>query len=241
MRVDGVIRRSVGGLLIIALLATPGKFSTVALAEENSEGSRWESAIRAFEEQDRKSPPPVNAILFLGSSSIRGWDLPKYFPGIKAINRGFGGSHISDSVEFASRIVIPCKPRVIVFYAGDNDIAAGKSAETVLKDFKTFARIVHENLPKTQIVFISIKPSIQRWRLVGEMRKANKLIQTFTEADERLRYVDIDSPMIGKDGKPRPELFVDDGLHLNAAGYKLWTSLVLPHLRAAEKAAGAKP
>ncbi len=241
MRLRMAIRPSVCKLLAIALLAPLGKFSTFARAEEKAEGSRWESTIRAFEEQDRKSPPPEDAVLFLGSSSIRGWDLPKYFPGIKAINRGFGGSHISDSVEFASRIVIPYKPRVIVFYASDNDIAAGKSPETVLEDFKAFVRTIHESLPDTQIVFISIKPSIQRWRLVGDMRKANKHIQAFTEADERLRYVDIDQPMIGKDGKPRPELFVDDGLHLNAAGYKLWTSLVLPHLRAAEKATEKTP
>jgi len=200
------------------------------LAQEKKPENKWEKDIRAFEEQDRKSPPPRNAILFVGSSSIRMWKLPQYFPGLTAINRGFGGSQISDSVEFAPRIVIPCRPKIIVFYAGDNDIAAGKTPRTLLKDFKAFAKIVHRNLPDTPIIFISIKPSIQRWKLIGQIREANKLIRAFIATDKRLRYLDVEPPMLGDDGKPRPELFVADGLHLNDAGYKLWTSLLLPFL-----------
>jgi lysophospholipase L1-like esterase len=197
--------------------------------------SQWANAIRAFEEQDKKSPPPKNAILFVGSSSIRMWNLPRFFPDIRTINRGFGGSQIADSVEFAPRIVIPCRPKIIVFYAGDNDIAAGKLPKTVFKDFKAFVKVVHRRLPDTRIVFISIKPSIKRWPLVEKMREANKLIRTFIEADKRLVYVDVDKPMLGVDGKPRSELFVADGLHLSDAGYRLWTSLVLPHLNTTAK------
>ncbi len=201
-----------------------------AVAPAVAAESRWEKAIATFEAADRENPPPAGGILFIGSSSIRMWNLDRYFADFPVIHRGFGGSEISDSIEFAPRIVLPYRPRIIVLYAGDNDVAKGKSAEVVARDFDRFVGVVHEELPTTRIVFIAIKPSISRWRLVGEMRRANELIRTRVESDDRLAYVDIDTPMIGDDGKPRPELFVSDGLHLSTKGYDLWAALVLPHL-----------
>ena len=192
---------------------------------------RWEKHIRAFEARDKKSPPPKGEILFVGSSSIVGWNTKKWFPDLKTINRGFGGSDVSDSLHFADRIILPYRPRTIVLYAGDNDIARGKSPQRVLADYKALVAKVHAALPRTRIVFVPIKPSLARWKLVGKMREANALIRAVTEADERLGYVDIDTPMIGADGRPRGELFKKDGLHLNEAGYKLWSSLLRPHLK----------
>ncbi len=200
-------------------------------ADEKPQGpSRWEPAIRKFEEQDRRMPPAKGGVLFVGSSSIRFWDLEKYFPELEPLNRGFGGSQVADSVYFADRIVLPYEPRVIVMYAGDNDIAGGKSPCEVHKDFLTFIRIVHEKLPETRIVYVAIKPSIRRWKLVHKMRAANALILATCVEDERLEFVDIDTPMISEDGQPRPELFIQDGLHLSDAGYELWSGLVRPHL-----------
>jgi lysophospholipase L1-like esterase len=194
--------------------------------------SRWEPAIARFEAQDRKSPPAKGGVLFVGSSSIRGWDLAKSFPKHRPLNRGFGGSQVADSVQFAERIILKHAPRVVVVYAGDNDIAAGKSPETVLADYRALVKKIHASLPKTRIVYIAIKPSLSRWKLVDKMRAANALIGAEAKKDPRLRFVDIDKPMIGSDGKPRKELFRPDGLHLNYAGYKLWTSLVLAELAA---------
>jgi lysophospholipase L1-like esterase len=200
--------------------------------------NRWESKIRQFEAQDKKQTPPPGGILFVGSSSIVGWKLEEYFPDLPVINRGFGGSQIADSVHFAGRIILPYRPRIIVLYAGDNDVAAGKSAQRVLADYQQFVKTVHHALPHTRIVFIAIKPSLRRWQLVDTMRGANELIRAVTREDDRLAYVDIDTPMIGADGKPRKELFKADGLHLNAEGYQLWTSLVLPHLTLGEQQQG---
>lgn len=216
----------VAAFLLIGFLASPA----VRAGED-----RWEKAIQKFEAQDRESPPPTGETLFIGSSSIRKWKLEKYFPQMKTINRGFGGSQIADSVRYLSRILLPCRPRAVVFYAGDNDIASGKSPETVLADYKRFVAGVHKGLPKTSIIFVSIKPSLARWDLVKKMRKANGLVRDFSKKDARLSYVDIDTPMIGEDGKPRPELFAPDGLHLNDTGYELWTKLVKKALKAAEK------
>jgi len=200
-------------------------------AQDKPDFSRWEKAIAAFEQQDKDKPPPKNAILFVGSSSIRLWNLAKSFPDLDAINRGFGGSHLADSVHFAPRIILKYQPRLIVVYAGDNDIAAGKTPEKVAADFQALVQVVQKDLPKTRIAYIAIKPSLLRWNLRNKMGQTNDLIEAQCKKDERLQYVDVVKPMLGADGKPRPELFAQDGLHLNDKGYELWASILKPYLK----------
>jgi lysophospholipase L1-like esterase len=222
--------------LCLALLACGGtppeepQAKTAEAAAAPAGPERWEEAIQAFEQADRANPPAKGQIVFVGSSSARRWPLEESFPGLDVLNRGFGGSQISDSLHYADRFLIPLEPRTIVFYAGDNDLAGGKSPQTVAQDYRAFAALIHDRLPQTKIVFIAIKPSIQRWNLVETMREANALIRAQIEADDRAVFVDVDAPMIGADGKPRPELFVEDGLHMTPEGYVLWASLVRPHL-----------
>jgi lysophospholipase L1-like esterase len=189
---------------------------------------KWEKDIAAFEAQDAKTPPPKNAVLFVGSSSIRLWKLEESFPDLRTINRGFGGSEVADSVRYAKRIVIPHAPRVVVLYAGDNDIANGKSPERVLADIKQFIAVVKDALPRTKIVYIGIKPSIQRWKLIDKIRKANRLIHDYIaeQKSDKLAFVDVVQPMLDAEGKPRADLLLDDGLHLNEKGYDLWTDLI---------------
>ena len=201
------------------------------LAQEKNPAQKWEKNISGFAELDRKTPPPKNPVLFLGSSSIRMWKLKKWFPDKPYINRGFGGSEISDSIYFFDRIVKPYRPRTIVFYAGDNDIAKGKSAGKVFEDFKVFSSKVGKILPETRIVFVAIKPSIKRWQLVGSMREANRMISKFASGKDKIAFADIDKPMIGKDGKPKKNLFLDDGLHLNEDGYQVWYDVIEPLLK----------
>ncbi len=196
----------------------------------HGEESRWEKDISKFEQQDTEQAPPKNGILFVGSSSIRKWDLKKSFPDLNAINRGFGGSEVSDSVEFADRIILKHEPRVVVVYAGDNDLAHDETPEQVFSDYRELVGLIHAKLPKTKIVYIAVKPSIKRWSLIEQVRETNRLITEFTAKDQRLAFVDIDKPMIGADGMPRKELFVKDGLHLSDEGYVLWSDLVRPHL-----------
>jgi sugar lactone lactonase YvrE/lysophospholipase L1-like esterase len=191
---------------------------------------RWESAIAEFEKSDKVSPPPQGEIVFVGSSTIRLWNLAESFPDRKCINRGFGGSQMTDSAHYADRIIIPYRPRLVVVYAGDNDIAAGKSPEQILADAKSLVAAVHAKLPHTRLVFLAIKPSVQRWKLFGQQREANRLIAEFAKQDTRLGFVDVTESMLGPDGQPRPELFVKDGLHLSSEGYNLWESLLRPNL-----------
>ena len=218
---------AVAGMFVLGA----GLFNRTAIAQEKPSASPWEKSIAAIEQQDKTKPPPKNAVLFVGSSSIRLWNLSKSFPGLDAINHGFGGSQIADSVQFAPRIVNKYEPRLIVFYAGDNDIGFGKKPEQVAADFRAFAAVVHKDLPQTKILFLSIKPSILRWKLWDKAQRANAEIEDFCKRDNRLVYVDIATPMLGEDGKPRSELFAPDGLHLNAKGYELWASILWPMLR----------
>ncbi len=229
--VQGVLLTAIlaGGPLTAGAQAPTAKPQTVETEKQETpkkDADRWEPAIRRFEEQDKKTPPPEGAVLFVGSSSIVGWDLKKSFPDLTAINRGFGGSQIADSVRYAGRIVTPYKPRVIVFYAGDNDIASGKPPERVAADFQAFVAKVRAALPKTRIVYIGIKPSIARWKLIDKIREANRLVRQSAAKEEGVVFVDVEAVMLGPDGKPKAELFKKDGLHLNDEGYKLWAGLV---------------
>ena len=186
---------------------------------------QWEPAIRAFERSDKTNPPPKDAILLIGSSSIRKWaNAPAQFPKRKIINRGFGGSHLSDSVAFVERIAIPYRPRVVVLYAGDNDIAAGKTPQQVCDDFKAFVKKVRAGLPETHIMFISIKPSPSREKFQSRIAEANDLIHDVIRNGSNMSYVDVYTPMLNPEGGMRPELFVSDRLHLNEEGYKVWAA-----------------
>jgi len=218
-------------ILASAVLMTAGLLIRPARAEDKPDFSRWEKEIAAFERQDQEKPPPKNAILFVGSSSIRLWKLSKSFPSLDVINRGFGGSRIADSVHFAPRLVLKHEPRTVVLYAGDNDLASGKTPEQVAADFQAFVEVIHKGLPKTRIVFLSIKPSIQRWKLWDKAQKANELIEASCKKDELVQYVDVTKAMLGTDGMPRQELFAKDGLHLNERGYEIWASILKPHLK----------
>ena len=212
------------------LLLAAGVLPFVSATAEH-DSSRWGKSIARFESADKKEMPKPGGVLFIGSSSIGLWKtLKDDFPGVPVVRRGFGGSQIADSVHFAGRIVHPYQPRQIVMYAGDNDVASGKSPEAVLADFQTFVKVVHAKLPKTRIAFIAIKPSIARWKLSGKMAQANALIRAACDKEKRLEFIDIWQSMLGQDGKPKPNLFVKDGLHLNANGYALWTSIVKPYL-----------
>ena len=212
----------------LVICATFARSQIIAAAPAN----KWEGAIRKFEEADRQNPPAKGGVLFIGSSSIQMWkNLAEDFPQTKVINRGFGGSEISDSTYYVDRIVVPYRPRLIVFYAGDNDLASGKSTQSVFEDYKEFVNQVKANLPRAHIAFISIKPSLARLALIQKMRAANELIRRYAANKKHLAYIDVFTPMLGQDGMPRSELFGPDGLHMNRQGYSLWREVIAPYLR----------
>ena len=193
----------------------------------------WEPVIEEYEVSDVDNPPDPGSVVFVGSSSIWFWDtLSEDMVPLAALNRGFGGSVIAHATHFADRIVLPYEPSAIVLYAGDNDMALGLSAECTLRHYEAFVAHIHAAAPDTPIYFVSIKPSPARWALWEDMRRANTLVEARTTTHSALHFIDVSEAMLDEGSEPIEALFVEDGLHLNAAGYELWTSIIRPRLLA---------
>ena len=188
------------------------------------------SEIQAFTDWDARNASPANPIVFAGSSSIRLWNTAQRFAGLPIVNRGFGGSQMTDVNQYVKETVIRYSPRIVVLYAGDNDINAGRTADQVFAEYETFARAVLDADSTTDIVFLPIKPSLQRWALWPVMRALNERVRAYAKASTHLHYVDLATPMLGPDAKPRPDLFIEDGLHMTPAGYDVWSTGLKPLL-----------
>ena len=223
------MRRLISALVFL-LAAAAG-----ASAFARSPGAdRWEEALASFAAADLKSTPEPGAVLFVGSSSIRLWDgLEEQFEDARVLKRGFGGSRLTDCVKHLDRLVVKYQPRLVLLYAGDNDLAEGGSPEDVLARVQAFAEGVHGRLPDTRIMFISIKPSPARRALMQKARAANNLVRAYAEQHPLVDYVDVFTPMLAADGSPRAELFRKDQLHLNDQGYALWRKIIRPFVRSA--------
>lgn len=215
------------------LLSATALLSVSPAASARQPAGFWQKSFRSWEAHDRKHPPPKGGVVFVGSSSIRMWPTAASFPRLPALNRGLGGAHIDDVEHFVERLVLSYEPKVVVFYAGENDIGAGATPERVLTDFRGFVTLVRDELPQTHIVFISIKPSVVLRHLWSKVQEANRLIEELCAGDARLLYLDVASHMLDAKGKPRRELFLDDGLHMNANGYRIWTQVVAPAVESA--------
>lgn len=195
--------------------------------------AQWAPQIAAFEAADHVQPPPQDAVLFIGSSSIEHWkSLTADFPGVAVINRGFGGSELPDSTYYADRIVAPYHPRAVVLYAGDNNLQDGHSPQQVREAFAAFVRKVRAVDPGVPVAFISIKPSVARKALLLKIEQANALVRTYAAAQKNVTYLDVFTPMLSKDGQPQPGWFVEDGLHMNRTGYALWIGIIRPWIDA---------
>ncbi|WP_255368620.1 SGNH/GDSL hydrolase family protein [Polaromonas sp. OV174] len=193
---------------------------------------RWKTSLSAFAKADQEHPPATQGVLFVGSSSIRMWpQLAQDFRQLPVLlNRGFGGSTLADCSALLHQLVIPYRPRQIVVYAGDNDLMEGQRPSAVLGSFVSLVQGIRAELPDSHIAFISIKPSPSRAALLPQIKTTNDLIERYTQTMKDVRYIDVYSPMLDAQGQPRPELFLPDRLHLNAAGYQLWRSVLAPYL-----------
>ena len=194
---------------------------------------RWEDVITAWEADDRETPPPDGAIVFVGSSSIRFWDsVHEDMDPLTVIHRGFGGSWMLDAVHYVDRIVTNYNPRAVVVYEGDNDIGASRlPPEEYMNDLRAFVSRIHAVLPETRIYVLAIKPSVSRWDNWDLMDEANQLTIAEAARDDRLFYIDVATPMLGPAAaRPPEDIFVADMLHMNEQGYAIWTDVVRPFL-----------
>ena len=232
-------RNRIGGALLVVSFVVGLCFASISIADDGKYGSpeRFERAIQVFEQADAAEFPSAGAIVCVGSSSIQGWHetIQDDLAGLTIIARGFAGSNMNDALHYADRIVLPYKPRAVVVYEGDNDIAQGIAPERIADTFRAFVKKVHGQLPECRIYFLSIKPSISRWSMWPKMQEANSLIASECAKDDRLTYVDVSSAMLGEDGNPRKEIFKRDNLHMKREGYILWRDALRPVLMEAEQ------
>ena len=213
-----------------AFLVAAVTLSHAARAEvPDPDPARFSGVIGTFVTWDSKNSFPKDGNLFVGSSSIRFWPTAQAFPGKPIVNRGFGGSELSDVIHFYEQLIEPYSPSRIFLYGGDNDIGNGKPADQVFEDYLQFVAMLRTDLPDSELVFISIKPSKARWELWPEMVEANRLVREYAMKHDNLEYADLATPLLDSEGKPK-DVYVEDGLHLNEEGYRLWQKALAPFL-----------
>jgi len=198
------------------------------------QGFPFDNEIRAFKHQDSLNFPKPNGILFIGSSSIRKWtDLEQRFPSEPIIRRGVGGCELWQIVDYYTPyILFPYHPRKIFIYAGENDIAAGKSSTFVSEEFVKLYNMIREKLPDAEIYFMSIKPSPSRAKYFTEVYKANDLVKAYLANKPKSHYINL-VDAIYKPGTTLPDssLFQSDYLHLNSKGYDKWQAVLQPYVK----------
>ncbi len=216
--------------LLILLLLIVQSVGWAQTAENDPDPAHFDQEIAQFQQWDAKNSYPEQAILFVGSSSIRMWETHEAFPEYPVINRGFGGSHISDVQYFYDQVIKKYNPSLIILYAGDNDVAAEKPVEQVMADYKEITNRILEDFSDVTFVYVPIKPSSSRWQYWPAMESANQKIKAYNQEHPQLYYVDLATSLLGTDGTPDDSFFVDDKLHLNDRGYAVWNRILGPKL-----------
>lgn len=190
--------------------------------------------VQDFKKQDSISFPAAGQILFIGSSSFTKWkDVNDYFPGKKILNRAFGGSTIADLIQYRYDVLFPYNPRQIVMYCGENDFASSDTVtvEMVVQRFKAFYKFIRDKYPAIPFVYVSMKPSPSRLHLVKKFEAANAMIALYLKGFKSTAYIDVFNKMLLPNGRPKPEIFISDSLHMNASGYTIWQKAFIKYLK----------
>lgn len=215
----------------VTALAQPATEAKSTASSTELSPRRLDAQLDAIEEWDEKNSFPNNAILFIGDSSIRDWLTRRVFPTFPVINRGLKGATIADINYFDEGLIGQYKPSVIVFHAGENDIAAGKSSADVVVQFQVFTGYVSTRLPKARVIFLPLMPSPASWQHWPQMQEVNSRIKELTEKNQKLVYVDTATPLLGKNNRPNTEFFIPNGQHINYKGWEIWSKLLIPVLK----------
>jgi lysophospholipase L1-like esterase len=187
----------------------------------------YEEEVSAIEQRLQKHPPPAGSVVFYGSSSMRMWDsLEADFADAGALNLAFGGSTMEACAWFFERLVVPCQPRSIICYAGDNDLGDGKKPEDVLASFRELLSKVDVYLPAIPFTILAIKPSPARLHLADRIIATNEAFRREILGRPNGYFIDIYPAMLGNYGQPDKNLFLEDGLHVSPNGYLVWKKLL---------------
>jgi hypothetical protein len=197
--------------------------------------ARFDKEVASILEREAAQPPAQGGILFIGSSNIRKWPITAAFPELPIINQGFGGSQAPDCLFFFDKLVTPFHPKTVIFHAGGNDLAAGRSPAQIAADVETFIKKVHSELPEAKIIYIGLFPAPSRWELMDKYHETTRLITHFTRSDRKVTFLDPAKPILSAGGEIRPELYESDRLHLNADGYAILSKWIAPSLKKAAR------
>jgi lysophospholipase L1-like esterase len=202
------------------------------MAAEYPATDRWKTTMGGFQLEDEIIGERPGAIVATGSSSMRFWDhrIHKDLSPLTIISRGFGGSNMNDVLAFLDTLVLKHKPRAVMLYEGDNDVAQGVPVEVILETFGKAIGKIHAQDSNIRIYLLSVKPSISRTEMWPTMLEVNRGLENMAKADQRITYIDVATPMLNADGSIRDDLFVSDQLHMNQMGYDIWRNVVAPVL-----------
>ena len=201
------------------------------LLNGQADPKRFAASIAAFHTQDQVQPPPKQAILFIGSSIFRLWnDLKEQMAPLPVFNRAFGGSQTADLLFYMDQVVLPYEPRMIVYYCGSNDINAGIGPDRIFDGFRRFVERVHDKLPETRVVFVSIHRAPQKKAQWDQVNEANRLVEQYCRRNKLLAYVDVNPAIFDREGNPRLDLYLPDLLHFKAPAYVGFTAILKPEL-----------
>jgi len=218
-------------LTVLGLSACKAPIRPPLVIPAGEQPTRWQADIDRFTTQDNAQPPARDAVVFVGSSSIRLWrTLAKDMEPIPIVHRGFGGSKLFDAIYYSDELVSKHQPSVVVVFSGTNDIAGNhpKTAEQVRDLFRQFVARLRWHDPEQVICHIAITPTLARAKHIGTVDEANRLIRTDCEADPLLTFIDPTPDLLDRNGRPDPQWFAKDRLHLNERGYEIWTSHIRP-------------
>ncbi|SFW74863.1 Lysophospholipase L1 [Sinomicrobium oceani] len=199
----------------------------------SQDARRFETDIEAFRRQADTLDSNSYDALIVGSSSVRMWtDINRYFPGNDFLNRGFGGSQMSDVLYYADDLIFDIPAKKLFLYEGDNDIASGKSVGKVRRDFKKLLREIHRRIPGTEVYLISVKPSLDQERMDRKKKYLafNRWLERYCRKKEQFHFINVWPHMLSENDEPRPELFIADGIHMTDAGYDIWAEQIAPFL-----------
>jgi hypothetical protein len=205
-------------------------FSSAAIAQNQP----FINEINYFKKLDSITPPPERPILFIGSSSFTNWkDVQQYFPGYPILNRAFGGSSLPHQLLYAEEVIFKYHPKQVVIYCGENDLTGGThiTADSIVARFKRLHSLIRKRLPKTSILYVSMKPSPSRLQYLPVMKEANAQIKKYIRHKKRTAFADVFHPMLNQDGSIKSEIFLADRLHMNKDGYKIWQPVLKPFLK----------
>jgi len=218
----------------IYILTSAFLLGILTSSAQTSTAIPFQEEIDVFIKKDSIAMPAANSILFVGSSSFNYWkDISNYFPGYPIINRGFGGSSLTDVIYFNKETILKYKPKQIYIYCGENDIAASDTITPaiVFERFKTLYTIIRTHLGnKVSVMYVSIKPSVARWSMEEKFVAANTLIRNYISKQMHAQFLDVHSAMLDTNGEVFKDIFIGDKLHMNAKGYAIWQKIIAPTL-----------